>query len=188
MPTQHPLWLDYLTAIGPLFGVVAVLLIGLVQAYLQRRQLHQDLFSKRFQIYSVIGAFISTAIGSEFGFREVGKFHNDTSHAEFLFGDRVVRFLNEIEDAAQKLVVANQRLALQMCDPSLVDLVKQSEYQDQREDLIRLLLRAGRCQNDIFRDYLVMDADLPWYSRFERYMDGMLDKLDGTFKRRSEGI
>ena len=51
MPQHIRDWVDFLEALGPLIAVVAVLIVGSSQAYLQRQQLKQDLYDKRFRVY-----------------------------------------------------------------------------------------------------------------------------------------
>jgi len=58
MPIQHTRdWVDFLEALGPLIAVVAVLAVGVMQVYLQRQQLKQDLFDKRYHVFEVFYAF-----------------------------------------------------------------------------------------------------------------------------------
>jgi len=53
------------------------------------------------------------------------------------------------------------------------------DYEARQNEITRLENRAY----DVFPRYLNLNSTLPWYARFERYMDEYLDKLDKTVQR-----
>ncbi len=80
MPPQHARdWVDFLEALGPLIAVVAVLIVGFVQAYIQRQQLKQDLYDRRYAVYQSLVTFWKTFT------EESGNVLADDLHRLYLF-------------------------------------------------------------------------------------------------------
>jgi hypothetical protein len=86
---------------GPIAAFIAVG-VGAWQACLQRQQLRQNLFAKRFGVYLALRHFLNTST-------ELGKtidaagLLQDTNQAEFLFDPEIGEFLKEVYRRAHKL-------------------------------------------------------------------------------------
>ena len=57
-PTQHRGFLDYLQSLGPLIAASVAVGTALMQYYLQRQQMKQQLFDKRFTVYRTVEAYL----------------------------------------------------------------------------------------------------------------------------------
>jgi len=106
MPQQHIRdWVDFLEALGPLIAVVAVLIVGFFQAYLQRQQLKQDLYDKRFRVYRSLVDYWITFTESR-GIVELDTLktlYAELGHAQWLFGPDVIAFLEEFDTVTRRL-------------------------------------------------------------------------------------
>ena len=190
MPPQHTRdWIDVLEALGPLMAVIAVLIIGFVQAVLQRKQLAYNLFDKRYTIYSELGAFFLSAVSNDLQLDNaaVDRFRVGTAHAEFLFGQGVIALLAEVDSKAIQLALVNSKLyrllaqvATASDSPELLAL-RQAHAQ-----LVNWMFEAHERQNTVFHGYLELDTELPWYARLEQYMEDLLERLDKMLNRRAE--
>jgi hypothetical protein len=94
----HRDWIDLLEAFGPVIAVIAVIVIGALQVRLQRQQVRQDLFDKRYMVYAAVDAFLTSLISADGALEEgaIESFRVKTAHAEFLFGTDIVDFIGEI--------------------------------------------------------------------------------------------
>jgi hypothetical protein len=187
MPPQHTRdWIDVLEALGPFTTVIAVLIIGFVQAFLQRKQLAYNLFDKRYAIYSELGAFFLSAVANDVQFDNaaVDRFRISTAHAEFLFGQDVITFLAEVVSKAIQLALVNSkiyRLIAQVATPA--DSAELLALREARARLVNWMFEAHERQNTVFHGYLELDTDLPWYARLEQYMEDLLERLDRMMNR-----
>ena len=75
--------------------------VALMQAYIQRQQQKQNLFDKRFELYSAVSHFLSAVIKTEGIVFETTyeTFVFETKPVKFLFGLDVTRFVSEIKSA-----------------------------------------------------------------------------------------
>jgi hypothetical protein len=100
MESRLPLWLDYARSIGPLLAVLVAVGVALMQFYLQRRQLEQSLFDKRFAVYSAVRRFLMECSQASLGILKDDPayrlFQRDTPPAKFLFGDDVSDLLAQV--------------------------------------------------------------------------------------------
>src|ERR1017187_3758 len=92
-------WIDVLAALAPAVAVLVAIGIGAFQLYLQRQQVNQDLFQKRFTIYTATREFLTDFIevpSETFGQVQaqaevvIDRFLEKTAHVSFLFGDEIV--------------------------------------------------------------------------------------------------
>lgn len=150
-PTPHRDWIDGLEAFGPLIAAAVALIIGITQWRLQRQQVKQDLFEKRYRIYQATHAFVAEA--SKYGSRTDPEtdntFANGTAHAEFLFGQDVLEFIGLIRSTAKSLADVDRNLA-NVCIAD-EDKAANSQFQDQ---LMAAMNQNLRQMNDVFRPYL----------------------------------
>ena len=101
-PTPHTRdWIGY--ALPSLVILVSVS-VGITQAYLQRQNQKQQLFDKRFKVYTTIREFISVAVMNSAIFAVgtlLDEFRRDTAPANFLFGRRVNSLIQQIDDTVR---------------------------------------------------------------------------------------
>ena len=100
-PTPQRDFLGYLQALGPLIAALVAVGVGLMQWHLQKEHLKQQMFAKRFLVYSAVRRFVSAVIKIQgtVDERESGIFLLETKSAKVLFGSDVTTFINEIERA-----------------------------------------------------------------------------------------
>ena len=103
-------WIQVLAALaGPTAAFIAVF-VALWQAHLQRQQLRQNLFDKRFGVYLALSQFLNTL--SELGKSlDAAQLLQSTNQAEFLFNPEVEEFLKEVYRRAHKLQSLKEREA-----------------------------------------------------------------------------
>jgi hypothetical protein len=205
-------WVDYLIAIGPVIGVIAVLIVGFVQASLQQSQSKQGLFDRRFKVYSAAEAYLLKVLQTD-GKTDIPayqEFRKDTDPAEFLFGPDVWKFVGDIGRLGLELrskhtvLDHNTQIVKNVRDASgvMADVFTYYDETEYREACIRVPALVGEIgglmkqvadaissgTKDAFRPYLQLRHDLPWYVRLERYMDDFLQRLDRTLSRSSERV
>jgi hypothetical protein len=61
MPHQRD-WIDYLVAFAPLLAIGVAIGLATMQAYLQRQQLKQNLFDRRFTVYEETLTYLVTML------------------------------------------------------------------------------------------------------------------------------
>lgn len=111
MPTPHPIWLDYATAIGPLLAVLVAVGVALMQYYLQRQQFKQDLYEKRFGVYEGVQAYVIAMLqtAGKTDIPAYQQFRKSTDPAEFLFGSDVWEYVQQIGKIGLDFRAAEQR-------------------------------------------------------------------------------
>jgi hypothetical protein len=140
-PTSHRDRIDLLEAFGPPIAAVVALIIGLTQLWLQREQLKQDLFDKRYKVYALTRDFAVNALRVGIGGDEaINTFSNGTAHAEFLFHKDVLEFIGSIKDISRALAPVQA-----------ADVTGTSSL---HHDLKLRMLRKIDSMNAVFRPYL----------------------------------
>jgi len=93
-----------MAACAPFVAVVVAVGVGLMQAHLQRQHLRQELFNKRFAIYTAMrdleDAMFKCQPHQAFTSDAWWKFHRATQSATFLFGFDGLRAVLRADDAA----------------------------------------------------------------------------------------
>src|SRR5260370_3027724 len=101
MPTSHIRdWIDYLQAFAPSIAACVAACVGLTQWYLQRQNLKQQLFEKRFRVYEKVRPYVFTMRNFDdapvrtIDAKELSKtFKQDMAPARFLFGSDIAVLL-----------------------------------------------------------------------------------------------
>jgi hypothetical protein len=158
MPLQHARdWVDFLEAIGPLVAVLVAIGVGLTQSYLQRQQLKQDLFEKRFAIYAFVKEYLTGAV---LGDRELNpNFVNKTRPAEFLFGPEVLTFIDEAHTLAMTL--ASHREEDDEWAEATLKGVERTAYDEFER---------------VFRPYLQLHQEESWIARLMARLNRWIDQ------------
>ena len=171
---------DCLERLGPLIAAGVALIVGLTQLLLQRKSLKQNLFDRRFKVYSSVEAYLRLAIEKD-GKTDVpaySQFRVDTDPGEFLFGADVWRYIGEVGQLGLGFRQVQGRL--EFCNNVLNGLVTidPSKYVEIQEEQPNLLLEVRRFRGDVgdafigrtrsvFRDYLRLHHD----ARIDRWME-----------------
>jgi hypothetical protein len=158
-PPQDRDFLGYLQSLGPLIAASVAVGVAGVQYSLQRQSQKQDLFEKRFKVYTTVEAYL-TAVNT--GDREskeklYGQFAVAARHAEFLFGQEVRAYVDAF-------------LAL--------DLERKShrEGDDEWSDAtLELTRRLTDDVDPIFRPYLQLHQQQSWFARFIARLNRWVD-------------
>lgn len=103
MPVQHMRWFDFLAALAPSFGVIAAVYIGLMQAHLQRQNLKQNLYDKRFRVFYAIERVFCDPDATKKAKELLPELERETAEVSFLFGPEIKSLLSEIDAALRDL-------------------------------------------------------------------------------------
>ena len=93
--------LGYLQALGPLIAALVAVGVALMQRHLQKQQLKQNLFEKRWKVYTGVQDYLA-AILREDGNDLLGpypQFRRDTDPGELLFSRAVWEHINAVGEA-----------------------------------------------------------------------------------------
>jgi len=181
-PTPHRDFLGYLQSLGPLIAACVAVGVGLMQQHLQKQHLKQQMFAKRFEVYSAVRRFVSAVIKIQ-GTVEVKEVENvlsETKPAKFLFGSEVTTFISEIERSIRPEIhhVMGEYEIVQYVSPTDTDITG---------DPLRTFTDWGRRVEVVFGPYLdLQPASLPWYARLEAYMERLADSNEQRLKSRYE--
>jgi hypothetical protein len=179
---------DCLERLGPLIAAGVALIVGLTQLLLQRKSLKQNLFDRRFKVYSSVEAYLRLAIEKD-GKTDVpaySQFRVDTDPGEFLFGADVWRYIGEVGQLGLGFRQVQGRL--EFCNNVLNGLVTidPSKYVEIQEEQPNLLLEVRRFRGDVgdafigrtrsvFRDYLRLHHDASWPTRLKARIDRWME-------------
>src|SRR5271157_5328725 len=89
-PTLHRDFLGYLQSLGPLIAASVAVGVGLMQWYLQKQHLKQNLFEKRWKVYAGVHDYLMAVYMTQ-GMQDTpyDQFCRDTAPGEFLFQPKV---------------------------------------------------------------------------------------------------
>jgi len=168
----HRDWIDLLEAFGPLIAAFVAVGVGLMQRHLQKQQLKQDLFEKRYKVYALTQDFAAAALRvGVSGDEAITKFSNGTAHAEFLFDKDVLEFIDSIKNISRALAPVQE-----------ADVTGTSSL---HHDLKMGMLFAIDRMNAVFRPYLQLNRPrAPWYSRLDAYMERLTDDSEQRLNSR----
>lgn len=110
-PTPRRDFLGYLQALGPLIAASVAVGVGLMQWHLQRRHLKQNLFEKRWKVYTAVQEYLA-AILREDERDPYPQFRRDTDPGELLFSGAVLEHINAVGDAGGRFRAARRRVEL----------------------------------------------------------------------------
>jgi hypothetical protein len=96
-PSQDRGFLGYLQSLGPLIAASVAVGIAGVQYSLQRQSQKQDLFDKRFTVYTSVEAYLVSLNTGNTESKEklYGQFAVAARQAKFLFGPEIPRFIHD---------------------------------------------------------------------------------------------
>jgi hypothetical protein len=158
-PAQDRDFLGYLQSLGPLIAASVAIGVALVQYGLQRQSQKQDLFDKRFTVFTTVEAYL-TAVNtgdSESKEKLYGQFAVAARHADFLFGPEIRAFIDAF-------------LAL--------DLDRESHLEGDEQWCDATLELTRRLTDDvepIFRPYLQLLQQRSWFARFIARLNRWVD-------------
>jgi hypothetical protein len=110
VPPQ-PNWIQVLAALGVPAAVLIAIGNGLWQSQLQRRQLKQAMFEKRFAVYMTVREYLRSVIEMfRVDFQTLIHFGHETHQAQFLFDASVQDFIQEVFQKANELHTLNEIL------------------------------------------------------------------------------
>jgi hypothetical protein len=179
VPSQHVRDLtDYIAAYAPLIAVLVAVGLGIVQAYLQRQRLKQDLYEKRYSVYSSVIDFWHYLVESRASgqaklqtIERRNQFYSQIRHAKFLFGRDVITFLEEYH-----------ALAAQLQDAATAQRYGPDRSPEGAQEVNRLYdkltLFAGIKNEEVFRPYLQLYQAKGWFARWKSHLDHWEASLD----------
>jgi hypothetical protein len=192
MPPPHPRdWIDYVLAVAPFLALLVAIGVGVMQAHLQKKNLNQSLFDKRYKVYAAVGQYLTQIIGviGATDTEVVTAFQSATAHAEFLFGQDVVEFIDRVNEKAlllrhfQALVQAHNNAYLEfqrgVADPERPN-IPMSVLNDAQSDLLKSLIQAQSDMNRNFRRYLKLHDDRSWRQQIEEHLDKQMKEREGA--------
>lgn len=142
--------IDILAAIAPAVAVLVAITVAITQYLLQKAQAKQDLFEKRYEVYSaVIDLWLVLRRGAACDSEVV---YIRLLPAEYLFGNNVKVFIEGIKSRLFRI------------DHSSVP----AERTRIRADLIKHI--ADNIE-PVFKDYLQIHYDKNWFMRFSDWLD-----------------
>src|ERR1039458_7664385 len=97
--------LGYLQALGPLIAALVAVGVALMQRHLQKQQLKQNLFEKRWKVYTGVQDYLA-AILREDGNDLLGpypQFRRDTDPGELLFSRAVWEHINAVRSEERRV-------------------------------------------------------------------------------------
>lgn len=172
-PTPPRDVLGYLQALGPLIAVTVAVGVAFMQRHIQKKQLNQSIYDKRFTVYRSVPTYWRNLIESkgEPPVHARQQFLSDLSHATFLFGPEVVQFLDEYYGVTEKYCNAFERLRNERASPfarsgdEVAAVRKELDFQ------------AGIKKTEVFRPYLQIYKP-PLHIRLKTAITRLKTKLD----------
>jgi len=123
--------------------------------FIQKDKLRLDLFDKRYRIFRALQDLLSVFIPTgTFTRKDLNKFTNDSSDAEFLFGKDIKIYVDEINQKVLKLIHLNERLA----NPVLETEKKNSAIKEIAE-LESWFMNQLTDSKNLFKKYLHFSID-----------------------------
>jgi hypothetical protein len=158
---------SYVSAYAPLMGVLATIAVALMQYYLQRQKAKQDLFEKRFDIFTVLKGYLSavTTQDNEYKNEHFQRFSLATSQAQFLFGPEVLRFIDDFR---------------------ALDVEREYGERDESEATLELVRRWSDEIEEVFRPYLQIHQEKSWLARFAARVNRWVEEAPDRTTVRTE--
>jgi len=97
-------WTDYLKAVGPTLIAIFIAYVAFQQWQVNRANLREKLFERRFAIFKQTQTFLSTIFRqAKVNDKALTEFHEAPQLARFLFGKDIQDYLNELRKSALKI-------------------------------------------------------------------------------------
>ena len=183
MPPHTRDWIDYLQALAPSIAVVVAIGVGVMQAYLQRQHLKQQLFEKRYMVFESVSLAVGILTGlNAFDPSRIHRFPGDVVNAAYLFGKDINEFIRRLIALSRKHVRAYRIAGAEHYDNLDYALVGQ-----ELKTILHELFGSGATICDVFRPYLVLHHETPWiyrlFVRINRWVDDMPTTLDSRYTK-----
>lgn len=168
MPSPHTRDLtDYAVAFAPFLAVLVAISVAAMQYYLQKQHLKQQLFERRFQVYSAVREFLSHALR---GYAPLDndayqRFYLETRPAKFLFGSDVADFIREIRNG----------ISHEENDGGAIVRYVEPDDADNPDDPLTTLMKWGHQAEVTFGRYLRVHHDRWWLARLKARLDEWME-------------
>jgi hypothetical protein len=164
MPAQHTY--DFVKY-APFMAILIAIGVALMQYYLQRQQQKQNLYEKRWQVYRSVSTYWRNLVESngQPPIEARQRFLADLSHATFLFGREVVKFLERYYAVTEEYCKASERLRIRTAGQGS-GLVSAANERDVATKEMELL--AGITKAEVFGPYLQIYQEGSWLLRLFR--------------------
>jgi len=104
MESQSALtFVDYAKAFGPFLAAIVAVGVGAMQYYLQRQQLRQNLYDKRFRVFYAIQKVLRHKHMTAEAPSLLSDLSQETAEVSFLFGPEIKDLVSEIDSALREL-------------------------------------------------------------------------------------
>jgi hypothetical protein len=167
-------WIDILAAFAPLLAVLVAVGVALMQYYLQRQQLKQDLFDKRFNVYRAVMDLTKDIIGNDDPMTQdyMQKFQLETAPSGFLFGRNVGEFMKDLSERYLRifLLQLDQRRYIEHGEGAFVSNHQLFTLKAEFHQFLVLNLSAP------FAPYLQLHHDKNWFARLKARIDRWMDE------------
>ena len=153
-------WISVVTAVASAASAIIALAIAVwvfvQQRRLQRQQLRQDLFDKRFAVYAAVETLMVDIIRltGSVTWTDQGKFLAAIEPAEFLFGADVTAYLGEIQELVKALSGKEKEGTTQNTYGE--DVIAETP---ERTAILQALGSLNKRSNEVFGPYLVIHED-----------------------------
>jgi hypothetical protein len=167
MPHQRD-WIDYLVAFAPLIAIFVAIGVALMQAYLQRQQLKQNLYDRRFNVrQGVLDLYyhnVSAELSNDPQFSLT--FYTTFQHALNLFGSDVIDYIKSFGAQLRELHERDDALRQAAMKGQVSD-----QLERERNDLYNAVNKELVRMNSVFDPYLQLYSDQGWFTRLAHRMD-----------------
>jgi hypothetical protein len=176
-------WIDILQAFGPSIAALVALSVGLMQWYLQRLNLKQALYDKRFSVRQHVLKYFSTTYTAERPIERefVDAMRLTSYHARDLFGSDVTEFLKRISDDQTRTYQKREAWDAATSRGEGTDICMK-EYNEAMAKL------RDDCADitEVFNPYLQLHNDQPFLVRLEAMTDRYFDRWDRILASRRD--
>jgi hypothetical protein len=162
MPHQRD-WIDYLVAFAPFVAICVAVSVALMQAHLQRLNLKQALYDRRFTVRQHLLELHSKNIktNGELDDETLSALTLSVQHAQNLFGSDVTDFMITFGD---NMVKANQKR--QEANTANMAGTLTTELMRESNDAMSVSFRDYMHITEVFKPYLKLHDDKSWLARF----------------------
>lgn len=171
---------SYITAYAPLLAVFVAIGVALMQYYLQKQQLKQDLYDKRFRVFYAIQKVLSQPEVPPDPSRFLTDLERETAEAGFLFSHEIKYLIQEIGSTLNALSHAYVQRTAPVPQPD----AGTHEYSDiEAKFYISLPVKVER----FFAPYLQLYHEQGWFAwckaRAEGWMETEDTRLNSRYRR-----
>ena len=179
-PTPQRDFLGYLQALGPLIAACVAVGVALMQWHIQKQNLKQQRFAKRFEVYQAVRRFLPAVVNTHATFQraEYDAFRTGISPAKFLFGPDVSGFIDDITPSQRTAISLDGSYGEQLRwvdkAENVLDLPELNGDDDPQVKFEDLERRA----ESAFGPYLQLPSDEAWFERCIALADRWRNSLD----------